>query len=202
MTALDELVTSVRARLADFTHSSVDGSSRVAAVSVILYDVQGVPQVLVIKRAPRGRNAGQWALPGGKAEPGESPRAAALREASEEVALPPDAAEVIGRLDDYETATGFRITPFVVAARDGWRPRRCVDEVHSLHPIPVSRLASERLPRWRLEPDGARLLQLPLRHDMVVHAPTGAILLQFRELCLFGRPIRVGDLLQPGFTHL
>ena len=50
-------------------------------------------------------------------------------------------------------------------------------------------------------PDGRPLLQMPLRHDMVIHAPTGAILLQFREVALRGRELRIADLAQPEWTR-
>jgi len=50
-------------------------------------------------------------------------------------------------------------------------------------------------------PDGTSLLQMKLRHDMVIHAPTGALLYQFREVALLGRATRVGDLVQPGWTR-
>ncbi len=42
---------------------------------------------------------------------------------------------------------------------------------------------------------------MPLRHDMVIHAPTGAILLQFREVALRGRELRIADLAQPEWTR-
>jgi ADP-ribose pyrophosphatase YjhB (NUDIX family) len=59
---------------------------------------------------------GQWALPGGRIDAGETPEAAALRELGEEVGLIVDAGEVLGRLDDFTTRSGFVITPVVVWA--------------------------------------------------------------------------------------
>ena len=66
--------------------------------------------------------------------------------------------------------------------------------------MPLERLTAPGVPRWAETADGGRLLQMPLRHDMVIHAPTGAILLQFAEVALRGRDTRVADLLQPDWT--
>ena len=52
-------------------------------------------------------------FPGGRIDPGETPEAAALREAEEEVALAPRDVELLGRMADYVTGTGYRITPVV-----------------------------------------------------------------------------------------
>src|SRR3546814_3530849 len=60
------------------------------------------------------RHAGQVAFPGGRVDPEDSGIvAAALREADEEVGLPPDKVDVIGVLEPYQTVTGFRVTPVV-----------------------------------------------------------------------------------------
>ena len=59
------------------------------------------------------KHAGQVAFPGGRIDPGEDAVTAALREADEEIALPPDAVRVIGAADRYRTGTGFSITPIV-----------------------------------------------------------------------------------------
>lgn len=190
----------LRESLAAFAHrtATVRDGQRRAAVALTVLDVSTAPRVLVLKRVARGMNPGQWALPGGRLEPGETPEAAALREASEEVGLRD--AEVVGRLDDFVTDSGFVMTPLVVVAPEPARLARNPAEVHSLHPIAVERLLDADVRRWACAPDGTRLAQLVLRHDMVVHAPTGAILWQFREL-LLGRHTRVADLAQPEWTR-
>jgi 8-oxo-dGTP pyrophosphatase MutT (NUDIX family) len=152
------------------------------------------PRVLIAKRVARGRNAGQWALPGGKLDPGESPVEGALRELGEEAGI--EAVEVAGLLDDFVTDSGFVITPVVTLAPPGARPRRNADEIASLHAIPFAALLAEGVPRWR-----GPLLQMKLRHDMVIHAPTGALLYQFREVALLGRHTRVADVAQPAWTR-
>jgi 8-oxo-dGTP pyrophosphatase MutT (NUDIX family) len=157
--------------------------------------------VLIAKRVARGLNAGQWALPGGKLDPGEDAVTAALRELHEEAGLDIPPAAVAGLLDDLVTDSGFCITPVVVVAPPGARPVRNAAEIASLHPLPLANLEAGHVPRWARTPDGRPLLQMPLRHDMVIHAPTGAILLQFREVALRGRMLRIDDLAQPEWTR-
>jgi len=192
-----------RSNLARFQRRAVQPApqTRQAAVAVTLVAHRGAAHVLLLKRVARGRNGGQWALPGGRLDGAETVVEAALRELAEETGLPARPGNIIGLLDDYVTDSGFHITPVVVAPEPAARPVRNPAEVHSLHPIPVERLLALELPRWRRQPDGTRLLQLPLRRGMVVHAPTGALLWQFREVALLGRATRVADAVQPAFTR-
>lgn len=82
-----------------------------AAVLIAITD-QPRPSVLLTQRPKAMRShPGQVAFPGGKIDPGEDAVAAALREAEEELALPPACAHVIGTTDRYQTGTGFDITP-------------------------------------------------------------------------------------------
>ena len=196
---MERLEARIRRNLAAFERvAATDGGLRRAAVAVTVLDG---PRVLVAKRVARGLNAGQWALPGGKLDPGEDAVAAALRELGEEANLDVPRAGVAGLLDDVVTDSGFCITPVVVLAPPGARPVRNPAELASLHPIPLANLEAAHVPRWARTPDGRPLLQMPLRHDMVIHAPTGAILLQFREVALRGKPLRVADLAQPEWTR-
>ncbi len=72
------------------------------------------PTFLLIHRPSNMRaHPGQVAFPGGAIDPGESPTEAALREAWEELALPPEAVHVIGESDPYFTGTGYRVVPVV-----------------------------------------------------------------------------------------
>ena len=179
-----------------------DPASRRAAVVILLFEHRGVPSFLMIKRAARGSNPGQWALPGGMLEHGETPEMAALRELHEETGVGAGPDEVLGVLDDFRTLRGIVITPVVVAVADPVALRRNPSEVASIHPIALSRLTEPGVPRWRPDAAGEPILQMPLRHDMVVHAPTGAILWQFAEVALRGNSVYVSDLVQPAFTAL
>ncbi|WP_039783464.1 NUDIX hydrolase [Nocardia cerradoensis] len=191
------------ARLREFeyrTVADVPGMRRASVVLCVL-EHDGQPCVVVIKRAYRGRNAGQWALPGGRVDGDETAVAAGLRELHEEIGLVAPPTDVLGRLDDFPAASGFAITPIVVALDDPGALYPNDDEVHAVHFVPLDRLAADDVPHWVDRPDGSRLLQLRIGDSMTIHAPTGAILLQFRDVVLLGRESRVADLLQPDWTH-
>ncbi|MGW0995944.1 NUDIX hydrolase [Streptomyces sp. NPDC002523] len=200
---LGDVEARVRANLAAFERreATVPPGVRRAGVCLTLFRRRGEPHVMLIKRVARGRNAGQWALPGGRLDGAETPVQAALRELGEETGISAEPADVAGVLDDFVTDSGFVITPVVVVPPAPVRPVRDAREVHSLHPIPLRRLTDPDLPHWHTDSDGRRLLQMPLRRGMVIHAPTGALLWQFREVALLGRPTRVAELAQPAFTR-
>ncbi|MDR7166486.1 8-oxo-dGTP pyrophosphatase MutT (NUDIX family) [Nocardia kruczakiae] len=190
-------------RLREFefrTVADVPGMRRASVVLCVL-EHDGQPCVVVIKRAYRGRNAGQWALPGGRVDGDETAVAAGLRELHEEIGLVAPPTSVLGRLDDFPAASGFAITPIVVALDDPGALYPNDDEVHAVHFVRLDRLAADDVPHWVDRPDGSRLLQLRIGDSMTIHAPTGGILLQFRDVVLLGRDTRVADLLQPDWTH-
>jgi 8-oxo-dGTP pyrophosphatase MutT (NUDIX family) len=88
---------------------------RPAAVLVPLYLDQDEWHVLFTQRTPHLRShSGQVSFPGGRAEPGDAnAEFTALRETEEEIGLSPSAVEVLARLPDYRTRTGYRVTPVV-----------------------------------------------------------------------------------------
>lgn len=106
-TTLDGLLSD--ARFADAARTAE------AAVLIAVTDrpeSAGGPGVILTQRPTSLRDhPGQVAFPGGKREAGEDAIATALREAEEELALPPAAVKVIGATDRYQTGTGFDITP-------------------------------------------------------------------------------------------
>src|ERR1700730_17281882 len=91
---------------------------RHAAVAVAIVTDQVRPPWVLLTRRVRGlrNHPGQWALPGGEVDTGETTIGAALRELEEEVGLALPATAVMGRLDDYCTRSGFVISPVVVWA--------------------------------------------------------------------------------------
>jgi 8-oxo-dGTP pyrophosphatase MutT (NUDIX family) len=153
-------------------------------------------------RRPAGmrRHAGQWALPGGRLNAGETPLDGALRELDEELGLRLDPQRVVGWLDDYITRSGFVITPVVV-----WGGADPPLEPDPIEVLAVYRVGLQALldgtPRFISIPESDRpVIQIPLGNDLV-HAPTGAILYQFREVALHGRVgERVDHFEQPVFA--
>ncbi|MGW2313681.1 NUDIX hydrolase [Actinomadura luteofluorescens] len=190
-------------RLGSFAHTTVPDAPGLRRAGVVLCAVEhdGVPSVIVIRRAYQGRNAGQWGLPGGRMEDGETPEQAGLRELHEELGLTAGPADVLGRLDDFPAASGFAITPVVVVLDDPGPLAPSPDEVHSVHHTSLRRLAADDTPVWVPQPGGGRLLQMWLGPEWRVHAPTGAMLWQFREVVLLGRPARVAGFAQPDWTR-
>ena len=175
---------------------------RPAAVAVVLLpDAEARPCFLLTRRAGRlRRHAGQWALPGGRLDPGETPEQAALRECREEVGLRLPEGAVLGRLDDYATRSGFVITPVVVwtEAPGGLRPDP--EEVAEIHQVPLAELEAPGVPHLRRIPESERpVISIPLVGTHI-HAPTAAILFQLREVALWGRSTRVGHYEQPVFA--
>jgi mutator protein MutT len=158
--------------------------------------------VLLTRRpAHMRRHAGQWALPGGRIDGDETPEQAALRELREEVGLAFGPGDVLGRLDDYPTRSGFVITPLVVWGGPARDIQPAPEEVASVHRIPLSEFLREDGPL--LDPPheagGQPVLRMPLA-DQWIAAPTAALIYQFREVLLLGRPTRVSHFDQPRFT--
>lgn len=89
----------------------LDGPAIAAAVLIAVTERDEPGVILTVRRDHMRTHAGQIAFPGGRIDPGEEAIGAALREAQEEMGLDPTAADVIGRLDDYRTVTGFAVTP-------------------------------------------------------------------------------------------
>ena len=161
----------------------------------------GGAAMLLTRRSSRMRaHAGQWALPGGRLEAGETPLDGALRELREEVGLDlgPDA--LLGTLDDYATRSGYVITPLVFWA--GGEPELNPDpsEVRSVHRVAFTELCRPDSPRFVSIPESDRpVVQIPVGGDLI-HAPTGAVMLQFRRVALEGVPERVVHYEQPVFA--
>lgn len=111
-----------------------------AAVLVPLLDHGDRITVLLTQRAADLRaHAGQISFPGGRIDPDDAhPEAAALREAEEEVGLPPKSVELVGRLDTYEVRTGFEITPVVGFVEPGFDVVREPGEVADVFEVPLS----------------------------------------------------------------
>jgi 8-oxo-dGTP pyrophosphatase MutT (NUDIX family) len=161
----------------------------------------GGPALLLTRRAATLRShGGQWALPGGRIDPGESALDGALREVREELDLALTSSDCLGVLDDYPTRSGYVVTPFVLwgGADPVLRPDPA--EVGSVHRISLRELCRPDSPRFVRIPESERpVVQLPVGGDLI-HAPTGAVMLQFRRVALEGVSERVADYEQPVFA--
>jgi 8-oxo-dGTP pyrophosphatase MutT (NUDIX family) len=182
-------------RLADMPGlASPDLSGSVAGTA-------GGPAVLLTRRSAHLRaHAGQWALPGGRVDPGEAPLDAALRELREELQVNLPASALLGVLDDYPTRSGYVITPFVLWGGDRQVIRAHPDEVLSVHRVGFHELCRADSPRFVSIPESDRpVVQIPIGGD-VIFAPTGAVLLQFRRVAIEGTSERVASYEQPVFA--
>jgi mutator protein MutT len=202
---MDALIAEVRANLERFAPLRrglpLDGRKHAAVALALIRGDAGAACFVLTRRAAKLRNhAGQWALPGGRLDAGETPERAALREMHEEVGLALEESAVLGRLDDYPTRSGFVITPIVVWSGEHAELRPDPAEVAAVYRVPVADLARPGVPHLRRIPESERpVISIPLQGTHI-HAPTAAILFQLREVALLGRATRVDHFEQPLFA--
>ena len=156
--------------------------------------------ILTRRAASLRGHAGQWALPGGRIDAGETPEQTALRELQEEVGLQLQPGDVMGRLDTFVTRSGYAITPVVVWAGPARQLTPNPAEVASIHRIPVAEFLRADAPILeRLDGSEHPVLKMPVGDNWIA-APTAALIYQFREVCVLGRATRVAHFEQPRFA--
>ncbi|MEY9153846.1 NUDIX hydrolase [Bradyrhizobium japonicum] len=173
-----------------------------AAVAVALTaagDGDDTAFLLTLRASHLRAHRGQWALPGGRCDAGETPVEAALRELDEELGLRLTHAEVLGPLEDYPTRSGYLITPVVVWTADSAAIRPNPDEVASVHRIALATIEREDAFDFIAIPESSRRVIRFHHETSLIHAPTAALIYQFREV-LAGRHTRVTELEQPVFA--
>lgn len=210
--------TARRAAVAVLVVPSVEGSDEVDPSPDVPTEMTGVPGdtdgfdgtvtgvaggaalVLCRRAASLHRHGGQWAFPGGRVDGDETAEQTARRELLEEVGVDLCDDAVLGRLDDYRTRSGYVMTPVVMWADDVHLVPDPA-EVANAYRIGLHELCRADSPRLVSIPESNRpVVQLPIGRD-ILHAPTGAVLLQFRLVALEGRVgERVHDLEQPVFA--
>jgi 8-oxo-dGTP pyrophosphatase MutT (NUDIX family) len=166
----------------------VPAAGRTPASVAVCVVSRGDERCLLMTRRARTlrSHAGQWALPGGRRDAGESAADAALRELREETGVAAAAGDVIGVLDDYATRSGYLITPVVV-----WG-----GPVSPAMSGPASEVAEIHV---RIPQSPSPVIQLPLLGGYL-HAPTAAVVYQFCQVALHGRATRVSHFEQPVFA--
>jgi len=174
-----------------------------AAVAITLVpadDNSGRAAFILTERPSTMRNhAGQWALPGGRCDEGETIVQAALREIEEEIGLRIPESEVLGTLDDFVSRSGYRITPVVVWAGRDEPLRLNPEEVAVAYRIPLDGFVTEESVSFVSIKESPRPVIRIRLMESHLHAPTAAMLYQFCEL-LQGRVSRVADFEQPLFA--
>ena len=217
LTFNETLLNHIRLNLERFaTRTQANNGLREAAVAITIVDIQRDPNIhdipfsesstghaaiILTRRATNLRNhAGQWALPGGHIEPGESPEETVLRELEEEVGLTLNPDHIIGRLDDYGTRSGFIINPVVVWGVAATSLVANPHEVASIHRIPLAELMRDDAPILEYIPESEHpVLFMPIGNSSVA-APTAAMIYQFREVAVLGNDTRVAHYEQPHFA--
>ncbi len=199
-----QLIDDLRNACAAFDILTIEKAElRRAAVGIVLLpaeDGSGEAACLLTMRPSTMRaHGGQFALPGGKIDPGETPIQAAIRECEEELGLLLTPEDVLGVLDDYETRSGYAITPVVLYANRDQVIRPNPEEVAKVYRVGLGELTDEKTVEFLPIPESDRPI---VRLHIVgthVNAPTAAMLYQFAEL-VCGRTTRVAHYEQPVFA--
>lgn len=168
--------------------------SKRAAMAVTVVTGADGPAVLLARRAESVRNA-QFTLPSGRIDRWTSASDVARRQLAEEFGMRPPPPAVLGLLDDYVTHARVVITPVVLwAGEQAFPPARPADVIA----VPFTDLDVEPV-FVASSLSGHPVIRLPLRGGWL-HAPTAAVLHQFREVVLHHRRTRVAHLQQPVYS--
>lgn len=181
-----------------------DGLRRAAVAIVVTASPAGGEASILLTFRPSGmrRHARQFALPGGRLDAGETTTDAALRELHEELRIKLGHDAVLGLLDDYETRSGFAVTPVVTWGGEIAEIDADPEEVDKVFRIPFRELDSDAIPHFHVEHQDQPPV-LSSRFPSVgtrVFAPTAAMIYQFREVAIRGLGTRVDQYSQPEFA--
>ncbi len=197
----------LRRRLANnleaFSRREVGEEMNQAAVALALVPGgDGEATLILTQRAFHlPRHGGQYALPGGRIDAGESVVEAARRELREEVGVEISRGGLVGTLDDYSTRSGWRVTPVVLWADD--QPVELQpdpQEVERAFQVPLAELVRPEVKVERTLPGyDSPLLSLRLL-GTEIFCPTAAMVYQLLEVGLRGKATRVNSFAQPRFA--
>ena len=179
---------------------SIDAASRQEEISSCSVEDEDAALILTRRSVLLKHHAGQWAIPGGYLEEGETPEETAMRELREEVNLTLTEDHILGRLDDFTTRSGFVMTPIVFWGGSQVELRPNPQEVHSVHRIPIREFLRPDSPILESNSDSRHpILHMPVGNSSIA-APTAALLFQFREVAIMGKQTRVAHYEQPQFA--
>lgn len=164
----------IRSVLSDRTPEQIDEPGLEDSSVILGVQERQSPHVVFVRRSGyRDEHADEMGLPGGRADPGDDfPTETALREYEEEVGVPPERIELLGRLDDVATPTGYRIVPFVGYLAPDAEYDPCETEVAGLYLVPLRELLDQYDPeddRYEYE-------------DAVIWGATGRIVASFLSI--------------------
>jgi 8-oxo-dGTP pyrophosphatase MutT (NUDIX family) len=166
----------------------MDRPGRPASVLLALIERASGPTVLFTERAAHLKDhAGQVSLPGGRIAPGETAAEAALREAHEEVGLPPADVDVIGSLDEFLTGTGFSVMPVIgVVTNCDFVAEPDPREVAGVFEVPLGMILDRSaLSVGYFERHGSRILTYELLYGgRRIWGATAAVLRNFQDVIL------------------
>ncbi|HKB08478.1 MAG TPA: CoA pyrophosphatase [Candidatus Polarisedimenticolia bacterium] len=190
------MIASLRDRLAERRRRVLERSRRAAVLVPIVEDGGALRLILTRRTDDLPTHAGQVAFPGGLMEPGEvDPARTALREAEEEIGLPADAVDVLGRLDDFPTRTDeVAVTPVVGLLRAVPPLRARAAEVARIFDIPIADLAQAGRWTWREERRGERRLTIYYfeHQGETLWGLSARIVLHLLEVSELGSPVPLG----------
>jgi len=216
-----ELRKSINQNLDQFTRNESADTNLTQASVVIGVSTcaqSNTANILLTQRSYKLRkHAGQFALPGGKVDSGESIICAALRELEEELNIQQHPDSVLGLLDDMPTQSGFNIIPVVVWIDDISQLKPNAGEVAEVYEIPLTELRNIDLDisfendsdtstrggysQQRTSSADEEIMSLYLPSvGTTIYSPTAAIVYQFREVALLGNSTRVAHFGQPRFA--
>ena len=200
-----DLIDQIRTACAGFhpVATAQDSELRRAAVGIVLVPAEDGSDeaafLLTMRPTNMRAHGGQFALPGGKIDPGETPIETAIRECEEELGLQLAAEDVLGVLDDYPTRSGFAITPIILYADREHIIAPNPEEVAKVYRVGLREITEEKAFEFaEIEESDRPLVRLNVVNTQV-HAPTAAMIYQFAEL-LCGRHTPVAHLEQPVFA--
>lgn len=160
---------------------------RDAAVLVPVVDrPEGATMILTQRAAAMRSHSGQIAFPGGRVDPTDpTPEFTALRETHEEIGLDPEEIEVVGRMPDYLSGTGHRITPVLSVVRPDFRLSLNPDEVELAFEVPLGFLmdpANHRMGSRILNEKERRFYEMPFGERHIWGLTAGIIRTLYERL--------------------